>query len=180
MMKSIVLAGGLLASLVISGGCDTDRVASPGSTTTASAPDRQPVSGADVTYTTDDGTERPVIDPTALNRLEQKLARDGLYNGSIDGTSSPALAAALEKYRARHDLGPGAVIDKKTADRLGLDWNQVRAGSTASTLDTDVRSAGAKVKSGIERAGDKVEDGVHKTSEKLKEAAHDVKEDLKK
>jgi hypothetical protein len=180
MMKSIVLAGSLLTTLVISGACENDRGAPPGPATMTSAPDRQPVSGSDVSYLTDDGKERTVTDPTALNGLEQKLAREGLYNGSIDGTSSPALAAALEKYRARHDLGPGAVIDRKTADRLGLDWTQVRAGSTASTLDTDVRSAGAKVKSGIEHAGDKLEDGVHKTSEKLKAAAHDVKEDLKK
>ena len=204
MMNRIGLAAGLVTALGISGACENDRAQAPAAPpgdpdraaelprgarttppppappTTPSAPDRQTVSGSDITYTTDDGTERAVTDPAALTALEQKLAREGLYNGSVDGTSSPALAAALEQYRARNDLGTGSVVDRKTSNRLGLDWGQVTAGSAATGIDTDIRSAGAKLKSGVERAGDKLEDGVHKTSEKLKAAAHDVKEDFKK
>jgi hypothetical protein len=203
MKNRIGLAAALLAALGISGACNMDRAPTsaerhdtasapaspdhkaelPPSTRstkvsgTVSAPDRLPVSGSEIICRDDSGRERPVTDPVTLNGLEQKLAREGLYSGSIDGVSSSALAGALESYKGRNALGNGAVLDHKTATRLGLDWDQAQS---QAAVDTDARSVGTKMKDGIERAGDKLGNGVHDASERVKAAGQDVKKDLTK
>ncbi len=120
-----------------------------------SSSERQPVAGSEILYRTDDGHENAITDPVVLTALQQKLARDGLYRGAVDGLASPALADAVGRYRERNDLGEGAVIDHTTSNRLGLDWSQVSAGQT--------------VKKDLESAAKKVED-----------VARDVGQDLKK
>jgi len=131
--------------------------------------DGEPVAGADVRYRTDDGRTDVVKDSAVLTDLEQKLARQGLYRGPVDGDAHPQLAAAVQKYKAQNWLGQDNVIDRATANRLGIDWSRLASPP----------SVGDSVKGAVERAGDKLENGTKEAAKRLDHAAQDVKKDLK-
>src|SRR5512143_3339508 len=84
--------------------------------------DRQPVSGAELSYVTDDGKRGPIADPDTVTQIEQKLSSDGLYKGPIDGQPSADVVDSVRRFKAENRLGDDAAIDHATANRLGLDW----------------------------------------------------------
>src|SRR5262249_2685987 len=63
----------------------------PSAPPSSAAPDKQPVSGSELSFVTDDGKKTEIKDTAAITQVQQKLAKEGLYAGSIDGKSSPEL-----------------------------------------------------------------------------------------
>jgi len=148
--------------------------------TTAGMPskddNKQPVSGSSIYFVTDDGTRKELNDTSALSDMQQKLAKEGLYTGSIDGHPSPELSSALRRFQARNGLPDTAVVDHATANKLGLDWDKM----TKANVRDEVQKGANDVKDDMKKAGEKVEDSAKDVGKEIKKDADKAKNDLSK
>ncbi len=147
----------------------------PSDTATPST-EKQPVSGSSVFYVTDDGKRREITDTAALTQLQQKLQKEGLFSGSIDGHPSPELTSALRRYQARNGLSDTAVIDHATANKLGLDWDKL----TKSNVRSEVEKGANKAKDEMKEAGDKIKDSANDVGKEIKKDVDKAKDDATK
>src|SRR5262249_25431314 len=139
-----------------SSGSKSDTSASP-----SSDMNKQPVSGSTIYFVTDDGTRKELQDTSTLSEMQQKLAKEGLYTGSIDGRPSPELTSALRRFQARNGIPDTAVVDHATANKLGLDWDKITK-SSASDVKDDLKKAGEKVKDTASDVGKDIKKDVTK------------------
>jgi hypothetical protein len=58
-------------------------------------------------------------DQLVLN-VQEQLARDGYYNGPIDGLLGPQTRHAIAAFQVDHGLAPTAAVDEPTLETLGL------------------------------------------------------------
>jgi peptidoglycan hydrolase-like protein with peptidoglycan-binding domain len=65
------------------------------------------------------------LSPTALQAVQQGLARSGAYAGRVDGRWGPDSATALERYQQAHQLQVTGQMNAATASSLGIDPNSL-------------------------------------------------------
>lgn len=126
--------------------------------------ERQPVAGAEIYALTDNGQRVEIHDTIALSQLQQRLAHEDLYKGTIDGHPSAELTAAVRTFQAKYQLSDTGVIDHTTAAKLGLDWERL----TNRNLGADMKKAIEDVKYEAKKVGREVKQSAEQVGDDLR------------
>lgn len=92
--------------------------------------ERQPVAGHDETYLFvrgQSGKTWQLSNPTVIKTVKQKLSDQGCSVGAIDGKADEQFAKGLMQCQQKNGLAATGVIDQATAQKLGLDFDSLRA-----------------------------------------------------
>jgi hypothetical protein len=92
--------------------------------------ERQPVAGHEEAYLFvrgSSGKTWQLTSPTVINRVKQKLTDQGCNVGAVDGKADEQFAKGLMQCQQKNGLPPTGVIDQATAQKLGIDFESLRA-----------------------------------------------------
>jgi peptidoglycan hydrolase-like protein with peptidoglycan-binding domain len=81
------------------------------------------------------GRSWPVHDPALTLAVEERLAAQGFDPGPVDGVADERSFQALRAFQHGRGLPVTGVIDKPTAEALGLNWNRLRASVRSGRLE---------------------------------------------
>jgi hypothetical protein len=152
--------------------------------TTASETPTITTTTSDIYVVRQDGTRTMLHDTVIITDLQRKLSTDGVYQGATDGQTSPELSASIREYQRKHELEQTGTLDRSTAEKLGMKWDQFTSAvkEGASDLGSDVKrvsgEAADDVKAGATELGRDIKEGTSDTARELKEGAAKVEDRL--
>ena len=80
----------------------------------------------------------PVQDQALARNLERQLAANGYDPGRTDGVVDARVRATLAEFQRAKGLVPSGILDKQTADALGLQWGRVSGDLRAGRLEQNM------------------------------------------